>query len=904
MLRRAVSHVRRAVCGTLAAASLASAQGPPPPCAECLTLVIEPGQALALAAPLDNLGIAIQTPPEALHSVAEALTAVRDAGGAPGVFVTGVPSGSIAAADSLRPASQVIFDITGEPDHLTDSDARAFALKSRFTELRGISQDVRLGLVATPSQRAALLERDLAPYLDFFAEPRAAGAPPPRWPSTGEPIAVVRSADVKQPTGGASQPSRWLWRAPADIIEMAALARDLARSRSLLVEGLVPSPAVDVSCGGRKAPTYLNPQTLETVAIAYACGPGDIQTTPAGMPAERVALSNGDVIVRLRADEGLFADDVSVVGARELSVEEIIARHQAAAARQRLRVKSLISTGSMTLTFEAPAFPAPVAISSQTVIYTGDGRTEIEQRSIRVNGLEFTGGQIPRLPIIEPERVASPPLTITLSNLYRYALVGRDRIRNVPCYVVSFEPAEAGQGTLFRGRAWIAADSFAMIRTDSTQTGLRGPIVSSEQVDDFARAGEGIWLLTRSEIRQIYEGAAHRTPIHRVVALTAHEINPPDFHSRRRAAYESAAVMLRDTAEGFRYLRRERTGDPSRPVETVVAGPATRVRTLALGLIVDPNISRPLPFAGLSYVDFNLFGTGTQINVFFGGTYGQLAFAVPSVAGTRWQLAGRAFGIASSYNDRRFQGGREIYEQNIRQRPAHASVWGLRAITPRITVRGGYELDYTQFSAADVTDLAFTVPADQVAHSLRVALEGQRAGWNASVWWSGSRRSGWRSWGIGASDYNGRHVDYQRYGATLARPVVLSPTLVARIEAAWMDGRDLDRFSRYAFGTFDNRLRGYPSALIRYDRGTAMRMAAAWAVTRRLRVDGFLDTAYVHDPGFGPGLRRFTGAGAAVEAPAPFGILIAAEWGYGFEGVNANGRRGTQVVRLSAFKIF
>jgi hypothetical protein len=904
MLRRAVSHVRRALCGALAAASLASAQGPPPPCAECITLVIDPGQALALPASLDSLGVAIRTPPDALHTVAEALTAVREAGGAPGVFVTGVPSGSI-AADPLRHASHVIFDITGEPEQLTDPEARAFTLKTRFTELRGISQDVRLGLVATPSQRAALLERDLAPYLDFFAEPQGVEASPPRWPSTGEPIAVVRPADVTQPaSGGSNGPFRWLWKAPADVIEMTALARDLARSRSLLVEDLVPSPAVEVSCGGRKAATYLNPQTLETVAIAYACGGGDIQTTPAGMPANRVTLSNGDVIVRLRADEGVFADDVSVVGARELSVEEIIARHQAAAIRQRLLVKSLISTGTMTLTFEAPGFPAPVAISSQTVIYTGDGSTEIEQRSIRVNGLEFAGGRVPRLPIIEPERVASPPLTITLSNLYRYGLVGRDRIGNVPCYVVSFEPAEAGSGTLFRGRAWIAADTFAMLRTESTQTGLRGPIVSSEQVDEFARAGEGIWLLARSEIRQIYEGAAHRTPIHRVVTLTAHDINPADFHSRRRAAYESAAVMLRDTAEGFRYLRRERTSDPSRPVETVVAGPATRVRTLALGLIVDPNISRPLPFAGLSYVDFNLFGTGTQINAFFGGTYGQLAFSVPSVAGTRWQLAGRAFGIASSYNDRRFQGGREIYEQNIRQRPAHASVWGLRAITPRITVRGGYELDYTQFSAADVTAATFTVPADQVAHSLRVALEGQRAGWNASVWWSGSRRSGWRRWGIEASDYNSRHVDYQRYGATLARPVVLSPTLVARIEAAWMDGRDLDRFSRYAFGTFDNRLRGYPSALIRYDRGTALRMAAAWAVTRRLRVDGFLDTAYVHDPGFGPGLRRFTGAGAAVEAPAPFGILIAAEWGYGFEGINANGRRGTQVVRLSAFKLF
>jgi hypothetical protein len=119
-----------------------------------------------------------------------------------------------------------------------------------------------------------------------------------------------------------------------------------------------------------------------------------------------------------------------------------------------------------------------------------------------------------------------------------------------------------------------------------------------------------------------------------------------------------------------------------------------------------------------------------------------------------------------------------------------------------------------------------------------------------------------------------------------------------------MAGRDLDRFSRYAFGTFDNRLRGYPSALIRYDRGGVVRGAMAWAAARVLRVDGFLDTAYVHDPGFGEGLRRFTGLGAAVEAPAPFGTLVALEWGYGFEGVRSDGRRGTQVVRVTGFKIF
>lgn len=119
-----------------------------------------------------------------------------------------------------------------------------------------------------------------------------------------------------------------------------------------------------------------------------------------------------------------------------------------------------------------------------------------------------------------------------------------------------------------------------------------------------------------------------------------------------------------------------------------------------------------------------------------------------------------------------------------------------------------------------------------------------------------------------------------------------------------MGGKDLDRFSRYSFGTFDNRLRGYPAALIRYDRGVAVRTAVAYAISRLVRMDGFVDSAAVHDPGFGRGLRNYTGVGGALEVPMPFGTLLAVEWGYGFRGVNTDGSLGTQVLRVSGYKVF
>jgi hypothetical protein len=792
-----------------------------------------------------------------------------------------------------------------------DVEALAYAVKLRLTAARARAPgEIALGLAGPPAVVSALLANDLGPYVDFIVWngppaadrrghevwQRLAGAPE-RPVSVAAALLAARAAGV----------DRWLWTMPADDGVAAALVADLARAAALLPRGLVPSPSVKIACGGVPAGAYLNPQTLETVALALAC-PADaaLTITPPGPGVDRVTLAAGDAIVRVpvAGAQDRFAEGVQVVGSRELTVEEIVARHQAAAARQAAAVRDLISTGALTLSFEAPAFPAPVVISSEAVMYTTAGLTELEQRAVRVNGIGFRGGSVPRLPIIEPERVASPPLAITLTGVYRYRLAGREQIGGTPCYVVAFEPIDRA-ATLFRGRAWIAADSFAMVKAAAAQTGLRGPIVASEQVDEFREEREGIWLLARSDVRQMYEGAAHRTPIHRVLSMVTHEINPSDFLVRRQAAYASDAVMLRDTPQGFRYLRRERGSGAAAPPEPVVAGRASRVRTLAVGVIVDPNISVPLPFAGLSYVDFNLFGTGTQLNAFFGGTFGQLAFAVPSLGGSRWQLAGRASGIASSYNDRSFVNGRERYEENVRQRPAQAAVWLLRPLTPRISMRIGYDLDYTHLASGDATAPAFGVPADQIVHGARLALDAQRDGWNASVWWNPARRSGWRAWGFaGSGEYDPAHRDFQRYGASLVRSAVLTPHLAGRVEGSWVSGHDLDRFSRYSFGTFDNRLRGYPSALIRYDRGAVLRTAVAWAAGGLLRLDGFFDTSFVHDPGFGRAMRNYTGVGGALEAPAPFGTLVALEWGYGFRGINSDGSRGTQVIRVSGFKVF
>jgi undecaprenyl-diphosphatase len=885
----------------VAAAAEAAAPSPYPPCAECVAWEATAEQAEALLAAGGELG------------GLDVVTSIDHDGPPPAGLWDRLRERGARAGALLS---------SGAPSAL---DTQAFLLKTRATDLRSQRPGILIGLEAPAPALPDLASRGLGVYFDFVVledgtgEPNALGVPV--WHRYAGPTSLPAVLAATGETAGA----RVLARATDPTVVLAV--REL---RDLLPSGLSPLPEVRVECEPEPpargeactSAVFLHPRTLEAIALVTPGAPvKSVRVAPATARVERRPLARDDAqapfLLRIAGWSGTdaerFASEVDVMGERALSVEEVIARHQAAAARQRQQVRSLIASGTTVLTFQIPGLAAPMTIGSETVVYQAPGVSEVEQRNIRLNGLAYDMGKggVPRLPIIEPERVSEPPLAISLTEVYRYQLEGRERRQGRDAYVVGFAP-KAEARSLFRGRAWIDASGFAMLRVEASQTALRGAIVSSQQEDEFVpipAGGTTAWLLGRSETHQVYAGAGHRTPIHRVLTLTRHEPNPPDFVARLEAAHASESVMLRETPEGFRYLERTGKGQdaarrPGQPLR-VAAGKAQRVRTVAVGVLVDPNIDHPLPFAGLSYLDFNFLRTGTQLNAFFGGTFAQLAFAVPSLAGTRLQLHGGGFATVAEYNDRSFRNGIEIYDEDVRQRPARFALGLLHPLGPRWRVRADYELGYTRYRQASFADPAFVPPASTPVHGVRLALEAQQGAWSASLWWGAARRQRWPAWGFPDNpEYGPGAIDFQRYGVEIARSFVFSPRVVGRAELGWMAGRDLDRFSRFSFDGFDNRLRGYPSAGLRYDRGAVARTATSWNASSRLRLDGFLDGAFVRDPGFGLEEKLYLGAGAGVETSLPWGLLLAVEWGYGFQARDRDGNEGAHVLRATAFKIF
>jgi hypothetical protein len=885
-----------------------------------------PEEARALADTTGRLeGLDVLVAVESARDAAPAVAAARALAmrGAAAGFELPLESGTGDLAGLAPLATRVLLKL---PAGAVADDALVFAIRTRATAVRAAAPRAAIGLSGPTSLLRALAAGGIAPYVSFAVAPSLADESGGlEWWLSRDPAASLTdllAATARAPGHRLLLPLRE---------ESFEPARRVAALADALPAGLTSLDAVTVCAadGACATPVFLHPGTLEAVAVleggssltvrpgatralARALDHGTEEPLPLTSRGGRTEIDarglRGAIVLRLAGwagGEAGFTAGVEVTAARTLTVDEILAAHQAAAAGQAARVRTLIATGTSVLTFQVPGLPAPMAVTAGTILYRKGPLAEIEQRDLRLSGVPVAVGAdgVPRLPLVQPERVASPPLSITLGDAYRYRLEGEEERSGRACYVVGFTPQQADRPSL-RGRAWIAKEGFALVRLEGAQTGLRGAIVSSGQKDEFRPVivqGTEAWLLARSDVDQVYEGPGYRTPIHRVMAFDQIEPNPADFEARLAAARASAAVMMRETADGFRYLKR--AGETA-AVDggRTVGDRASRVWSVAAGTLFDPNIDGPLPFAGLSYLDFDVLGTGAQMTAVLAGPFAQVALSVPSVGGPGLQIQAAAFASLARYNDRSFRGGLERYDENLRQRPLRASVAALRRLGPRVRLRAAYELDAVRLEANDTTAADFPVPESPVAHGLRLGLEWERGAWSATAWGSAARRQSWHEWGR-PGDYTPEASAYQKAALTLARTFVFGHGTITRLEAGALAGRDLDRFSRFTFDAFDNRLRGYPSAGVRFDRGAVLRTSATWEAVRGLRLDGFVDAAVVHDPTAERARQGHLGAGGAVEVALPGRILLNVDWGFGFEARGRDGHRGTNVVRVTAYKV-
>jgi hypothetical protein len=543
-----------------------------------------------------------------------------------------------------------------------------------------------------------------------------------------------------------------------------------------------------------------------------------------------------------RGAESGFVQREDVSAARTLSVDEILARHQARQSVERDRSPRYVMNGRIQQYFR-PTVTDPgydVVTENRFFVDRVEG-TEWEEREFRVNGARF-GEPRPPFPLLQAEKVLTPPLSIELDARYRYRLQGTETVNGRAAWVVAFEPQRQDQ-SLYRGTVYIDRETYARLRQRATQTALSAPVISNDEVQDFApvptASGGEVWLPSRIYNQQLFLIAGRNLLVERRIAFSDYQLDPGDFTGQRQEARGGEKTMYRDTDLGVRYFVKE----GSQRVVSDVA--TTRAKALALGVTIDPGFAFPLPIGGINYLNFKFRGRpDTQVAVLFAGVLAAGNIQRPRAIANRIDASIDFFAIAPPSTDRVFGPGGEREDQSLLTWPLSTGLnLGWQATTYQ-RLSGQYLFRFDGYVRDSTTAADYVTPTSTVTNGAGLLYEYRRNGYSVTAngtWW---RRMSWRPWGE-PDALTQTPASYVKYQASATKVFYLGPFSKVIINGAWFAGDRLDRFSQYQFGLFDDtKIHGVPSAGVRYGELGMARGQYSFNLFEQYRMDLFVDRAW------------------------------------------------------------
>jgi hypothetical protein len=564
--------------------------------------------------------------------------------------------------------------------------------------------------------------------------------------------------------------------------------------------------------------------------------------------------------------------DVSATSS--LSVEEIVALHQQAQARQTNAFRTFIASLRLELHFR----PSPTQVFdviSDNLFFFAPDAVEWEERSFAVNGTKW-GANRPALPLLQAEKVLTLPLDLRLTADYRYRLERAEEVDGRRCYVIAFDPVDV-ERSRYRGWIWVDTETFLRAKVQSIQTRLEGTIVSSEEIAVYGpvktSSGATLSLPTRLSTKQILLVAGRNLLLEKEQWFSDFRVDDPAFDLERQAARAGSSVMFRDTDAGVRYLVRQGAD------RVVSQNMATSSKAMAFGTAIDPTFAFPLPIVGLNYLNFNFKGTQGQFAMLFGGVFVLGNLQTPKLGSTPFDASVDFFGIGVPGTSQRFDATGERKPERVLNIPMSTGLNLGYQFTPFQKISAGYLFRYDVYFRAPETAEGFSLPSNTPTHGVSMTYEYSRHGYRAVGSASLFGRTSWRSWG-GEDDFWPDQKTYRRHSISLAKDFLFGPFQSVNVSAAWYGGKRLDRFSMYQFGLFDElRMHGVPSSGIRFNELVLLRGSYSFNILGIYRLDLFLDHARGRDPSSSPTWHPVTGTGAAVTLKAPWNTMFTADVG-------------------------
>ncbi len=816
-----------------------------------------------------------------------------------------------------------------------DEAADAFLLKATAVQARAEDATLLIGIsgaaVSSPDRLARLYAADAAPYVDLVIT-SAEGGPSAAAPISAlldrvDPSARIAQAGLTLPPDSGTAQGLVLRSQFAAFGTPVALTTVMGSSAGAVEDALGSLRAVSDLLSAEIVPLDPGAATLTTdpadaldARLVYnlsnfstyllyqrRSGSGDVAVTlhlaSLGTPMVR-SLSGGLVApprsithaasdaqlvtVTVAADEAprildfnygaaaIYAQRDETRATAQLTVQEIIARHQQVQAAEDDLLDTYVADARMEQHFRPTVADAGYDVVSDTRMYRDRQGVEWEELSFSVNGSRW-GSDRPAFPLLQAEKVLSLPLDIRLTNDYRYRLLGTDTVGGRRCYAVAFDPVDQMR-SLYKGTVWIDAERFTRTKLQTVQTRLSSPVVSNEEVQAFEpvkdAAGHDVWLPARIDSKQIVLIAGRNLLVEKAVVFSDYRLNGADFTERRQSARSSDRIMFRETDAGLRnYVKEQGTRVVSDRV-------TTRAKALAMGVTIDPSFDFPLPIFGINYLDFGVRDKNTQLAVLFGGVLVLANLQHMKVLGGPLDASVDLFAIAVPSNDR-------VYGVTGERESERLITWPLNIggnlgwqVNDFHKLTANYQFHFDGYHADTTTSDDFVIPQSTITNGLGAGYEFRRYGYSltANGTWYG--RAGWKAWGVGGLEEP--RSTYAKYSVNLSKDFYWNAFNKLHLNGAWFGGDNLDRFTQYQFGLFDDtKIHGVPSSGIRFSELGMVRGSYSFNVFDQYRFDLFLEHAAGHRVKGEP-LDHITGLGAAFSMRAPWSTILRADVGKSF----------------------
>jgi hypothetical protein len=598
-------------------------------------------------------------------------------------------------------------------------------------------------------------------------------------------------------------------------------------------------------------------------------------------------LSKGPLAVALqpvaRKDAGTRAA-VEVGATRGLTADEIIAHERAWDAGQREKTRTYIAAMDTSLRFRVAQLATSIDLTIRGPYFFQQGKSsDWAWEEFFLNGVKWKGRTIPKLPILQPDKVTTLPLDIRLSEEYAYALDGETRIEGRPAYRVEFRPrSTVGSKPIYRGTAWIDKETFALLRRESIQLNMKGDTLSNVQTEYYREVPGAPGVVLPLEIRgeQVFSTAGRTTAIQRAVVMSNVVVNPENFEARLQETYASKSQMVRDTDDGLRYL----VPDPAKPAERLVENKLTRKSLMGIaGVFYERAQDYPFPLLGLQYFNFDMWGKNKQLSVFFAGALLFANYTDPALFGTRFDLGADVFGVAIPFTETNYRNGIEVRSERIKQLPESFQINMGHPFGPYFKASLILSTEWDNYQRDSDTGPQFVTPVDTFTNGVGARLNWNEDGYNIAVNGGYYSRSQWRPWGDPAtSNYDPRQKDYWKYAVDVTKGFYFADFRKLFVHLAYLDGQDLDRFSQWDFGPFStNGLEGFPGGSVLAQRAVQANISYGVNIENVVRFELEYDQALVTNRPAGYDNTYFSGVGITSAFNGPWdNTRIRADVGY------------------------